>query len=77
MMRLVFNHGARRSFRRLPSDRLRQIVEHLEALAAHPDSRRLDVEPLTGSDLFRLRVGSYRVLFSMDEVRRVLTVELI
>ena len=62
---------------RLPADRRKQILRRIEALTADPGGRGLDVKPLAGSDLFRLRVGAYRVLFSLDEAHDLLTVELV
>lgn len=76
-MRVVFARAAEKSLFRLPADRRRQIVERIETVAGDPANRRFDVEPLAGSDLFRLRVGSYRVLYSCDEQEGILTVELI
>jgi len=37
----------------------------------------MHVQPLAGGDLFRLRVGGFRVLFSIDDKRETLIVELI
>ena len=37
----------------------------------------MHVTPLSGSDLFRLRVGGYRVLFSIDAEKDMLMVELV
>jgi mRNA interferase RelE/StbE len=76
-MKVVFTRAAERSFMRLPADRRRQILVRIETVAADPRNRRLHVEPLAGSDLFRLRVGAYRVLFSLENARDVLTVELV
>jgi mRNA interferase RelE/StbE len=76
-MRVVFTRAAERSFSRVPTDRRRQILTRIEAVASDPGNRRLHVEPLAGSELFRLRVGVYRVLFSLDDARDVLTVELV
>ena len=61
----------------LPTDRRRQIVARLEAVAAEPLGRRQHVEPLAGSNLFRLRVGDYRVLFAVDWEGDVMRVELV
>lgn len=35
------------------------------------------MQRLAGSDLYRLRVGDYRVLFAVDTVNQILSVELI
>jgi mRNA interferase RelE/StbE len=76
-MRVVFTRAAEKSFFRLPVERQRQILIRIEAAAGDPGSRQLHIQPLSGSDLSRLRVGNYRVLFTKDETRGVLTVELI
>jgi mRNA-degrading endonuclease RelE of RelBE toxin-antitoxin system len=76
-MKVVFTRAGERSFLRLPADRRRQILERIKAVAANPTGRSQHVEPLAGSDLFRLRVGDYRVLLSMDQAQDLLTVELV
>jgi mRNA interferase RelE/StbE len=76
-MRVVFTRAGERSLSRLPADRRRQILRRIEAVAVDPTNRHLHVEPLVGSELLRLRVGGYRVLFSIDQVRNLLTVELV
>jgi mRNA interferase RelE/StbE len=76
-MQIAFTRSGERSLARVPVDRQRQILARLKALAADPTSRSIDVRPLAGSDLFRLRVGDYRVLFSLNEAHGILTVELI
>ena len=74
-MRVVFTASARKSLRRLPADRRSQIVTRIDAVAASGD--RADVRRLAGSDLLRLRVGDYRVLFAIDTAEQMLRVELI
>jgi len=76
-MKVVLTRSAEKSLARLPIDRRRQIISRIEALAADPGSRSFDIKPLSGSDLIRLRVGDYRVLFSVSEIEGVLTVELV
>ncbi len=76
-MKVVFTRAAEKSLLRLPATRQRQILSRIEAVATDPSNRRLDVKPVAGSDLFRLRVGDFRVLFSLDERREIMKVELI
>ena len=49
-----------------PPDRAR-ILKKVEQYAADPTSQANNVKALQGSDLFRLRVGDYRVLFTIAE----------
>lgn len=76
-MRVVFTRSAEKALDRLLVNRRRQIVSRIAAVAAEPRSRRHDVEPLGGSELLRLRVGDYRVLFTVDDAEDVIRVELI
>jgi mRNA interferase RelE/StbE len=78
-VQIVFRRAAERALDRRPAARRRQIVARIEQLATGPTSRNLDIRPLEGSSfgLFRLRVGDYRVLFSIDDVADTVTIELI
>ena len=76
-MRLVFRRAAEKALNKVPADRRRQILSRIKDVAADSGDRDAGVKPLAGSDLLRLRVGDYRVLFSLNEVEGVLTVELI
>ncbi|UEM04605.1 type II toxin-antitoxin system RelE/ParE family toxin [Skermanella rosea] len=49
-----------------PPDRAR-VVSKIEQYAADPASLVNNVKALQGSDLFRLRVGDYRILFTVNE----------
>ena len=74
-MNVVFTAAARKSLRRLPADRRLQIVSRIEAVAGGQPGQ--DVQRLAGSDLLRLRVGDYRVLFTLDATQQILKVELV
>lgn len=76
-MKVMFSRAAEKSFFRLPTGRRTQILDRIQAVADNPNSRVAHVEPLAGSEMLRLRVGSYRVIFSIDERQETLTVELI
>ena len=78
-MEIEFSRAARNALKAksMPADRRRQIVAEIEKLAANPKSPELDVRPLADSDLWRLRVGSYRVLYSTDIAAGRLTIRLI
>ena len=75
-MKVVFTRTARKSLQRLPAHRRTQIVARIEAAAAG-NAPNIDVRQLAGSDLQRLRVGEYRVLFAIDPEAQILRVELI
>jgi len=76
-MRLVFRRAAEKALARIQADRRRQILSRLKEIVADPVRHSADVKPLSGSTALRLRVGSYRVLFSVDDAEGTVTVELI
>jgi mRNA interferase RelE/StbE len=57
---ITYSPAAVRALRKLPAGVRRRIVAKLRAYAA---SGAGDVKALAGSDLVRLRVGDYRVIF--------------
>jgi mRNA interferase RelE/StbE len=64
---------ARRSLRQLDPPVRKAIVETIDGLAADP--RPPGVRPLTGHRPYlRVRSGDYRVIYSVDDRARVVTV---
>ena len=79
-MRIEYTRAARKSLldsKSLPAQRQKQIRAAIEKLAANPASPELDVRPLAGGDLHRLRVGVYRVIYSVDAATETIRIELI
>jgi mRNA interferase RelE/StbE len=76
-MRVVFRRAAEKALDRIPEDCRRQILSRLRQVVVDPSSRVIDVRPLAGSDLSRLRVGDYRLPFSLDRTAEMLIVEAI
>ncbi|MFA0769339.1 MAG: hypothetical protein OXFUSZZB_002667 [Candidatus Fervidibacter sp.] len=76
--RIVFHRRAAKTFQRLPTDVRRRIETAIETLKDNPFTGK-DVVKLKGelAGLYRLRVGTYRVVYSVDEERQVITVEAI
>ena len=76
-MKVVFRRAAEKALKRISADRRRQILSRIKEVAENTNTRNIGVKQLSGSDLLRLRVGSYRVLFILDKSNAVLIVELI
>ena len=64
--------AARRDLRALPRELLIRVEARIQALADNP--RPPGVERLRGSQLWRLRVGDYRVIFAIDDPQQVITI---
>jgi len=45
-----------------------RVLHEIEGLARNP--RPLNCKKLVGEDLFRIRVGDYRVIYAIDDSRR-------
>lgn len=63
MKTIVLTHAAARDLDRLADD-IRELI--VAGLTAYAVSGRGDVRKLAGRDGYRLRIGSYRVIFAED-----------
>ncbi len=73
MYTVEFVTSADRALRRLPQDVQRRIVRAVEALSDDP--RHRGSVKLSGEEnLWRIRVGQYRVVFTIDDVKLVVLV---
>lgn len=70
--KLQIKPSAAKEFEGLPIDDRRRIVERIAALAAEP--RPAGCEKLSGLDKYRVRQGSYRVLYAIDDAAYSVTV---
>jgi len=67
---------AKRKLRSLPRPERQRIGEKVHKLGLNPDAKELDVKKLEGEeDLFRLRVGGWRVMFDRRDELKVIAIE--
>ncbi|SMC64323.1 type II toxin-antitoxin system RelE family toxin [Sporomusa malonica] len=60
---------------RLDKPTIKRIIDHVEWLAEDPKAPTLDIKPLTGiPGHFRLRVGKFRVIYTIDNEIRLVSV---
>ncbi len=50
-----------------------QRIRLYKAIYQLPDGN--DVKKLAGTKLYRLRVGNYRIIYSIDEIVKIITIE--
>ena len=67
-----FASGARQALRRLDAPVRKRIAERIEALEQDP--RPSGCKKLAGSELWRIRVGTYRVVYSIEDAQLVVLV---
>lgn len=67
--RVIVKPAAERDLEKLPRDVLRRVTERMIALEEDP--RPPGCKKLTGEeDLYRIRVGDYRVVYEVDDGER-------
>ncbi len=72
--RIVFRKSVSKDLRRIPRADVQRILATIDALAEDP--RRLGAEKLSGSERYRIRQGTYRVLYEIrDEEILVIVVK--
>jgi mRNA interferase RelE/StbE len=65
---------AEKALRRLPANTAKRIRSKLLALAADPFARNQNVKKLTGREGYRLRVGNWRALYTIDPGDEIISV---
>jgi mRNA interferase RelE/StbE len=62
---VVFRSSAAKELRKLPAPARKQVSEAIDSLAA--DSRPQGVRKMAGADAWRIRIGDYRVVYSIAD----------
>jgi mRNA interferase RelE/StbE len=69
---LRFKPSVAKDLRGIPKTEVRRLLKRIEALADDP--RPAGCEKLTGRELYRVRQGAYRIVYSVDDVAVVVEV---
>ncbi|MBI4596863.1 MAG: type II toxin-antitoxin system RelE/ParE family toxin [Candidatus Omnitrophica bacterium] len=72
MYGLRYDRRTLKELRPIPARDTARILSVVETLKDNP--RRHGVEKMAGSEGYRIRIGDYRVLFTIDDVQRLVTV---
>jgi mRNA interferase RelE/StbE len=67
--RVEFSANVRKDFRKIPQKDAARILEKIQELAANP--RPPNSKKLKGEELFRIRIGVYRVVYEIEAERLV------
>ncbi|BAY75251.1 plasmid stabilization system [Nostoc linckia NIES-25] len=72
---VIFSKGALKQFNKLSSDLQKRVQTKINELATEP--RPNGVKKLEDNDLYRIRVGDYRVIYQIqDEILLVIIVKI-
>jgi mRNA interferase RelE/StbE len=69
---LLIKPSAARELKELPAKDRHRIIARIQGLAGQP--RPPNCEKLTGEEKYRLRQGDYRILYSVDDAAKDVTV---
>jgi mRNA interferase RelE/StbE len=64
-----FSTNVRKDFRKIPKADAARILKRIQDLAVAP--RPHDSKKLKGEELFRIRIGAYRVIYEIEDARLV------
>ena len=74
MYRIVRTQSFDKALAKLPVKWQRRIVAKVKDVAADPFAPNNNLGKLQGRDGYRLRIGSWRVIYDLDDDRRVMRV---
>jgi len=67
MFSIEYSKAARKTLKAMPRNTARLVMEKIEALAVDPMAPNNNVRKLTGHPGYRLRVGDWRVVYTIHE----------
>jgi mRNA interferase RelE/StbE len=77
MYRIVYSKQALKALKKMPGAMAERTRRKMEEIAKNPFAIRSDVSPLRGRPGFRLRVGNYRAVFTVqDEILQVFVIKI-
>ena len=77
VFRITYSKAATRTLRRIPANTATLIREKVTDLAYDPRKQRNNVTVLNGRNELRLRIGDWRVIYSVDDADETVRVRLI
>ena len=67
MFSIEYSKSARKALKAMPRNTALLVMEKIEALAADPMAPNKNVRKLTNHPVYRLRVGDWRVVYTIHE----------
>ncbi len=68
---------AQKKLQSLPASERERLALKIQALGNDPDDQNLDTKKLAASPYWRLRVGSWRVIYDRQNALRIIAIEAI
>lgn len=74
MFAVVYTKNAQKTLLKMPRPTAQRIRQKIEEVATDPYQMHQNVKKLSNSDQFRLRVGSWRILYQIQDEKLVIVV---
>ncbi len=62
---IFFKESVWKDFKKIPQNDLKRVLSKIEKLSENP--RQIGCEKLTGQELYRIRQGNYRIIYSIQD----------
>jgi mRNA interferase RelE/StbE len=72
---LLIKKQAQKALQSVPQPEKTRITEKIVLLGKNQDNPILDIKKLQGEPYFRLRVGSWRIIFDRDDQVKIISIE--
>ncbi|MEX2606066.1 MAG: type II toxin-antitoxin system RelE/ParE family toxin [Kiritimatiellia bacterium] len=69
---IVFKKSVKKDLKKVPKEDVLKILKLIRSLAENP--RPPQVKKLSGQDRYRMRKGNYRILYSIEDDKLIITV---
>lgn len=69
---IVFKKSVKKDLKKVPKEDVLKILKLIRSLAENP--RPPQVKKLSGQDRYRMRKGNYRILYTIEDAKLVITV---
>ena len=71
---IVISNNAKKQLERIPKDERKRIISAIDLLIYGTKNSGLDIKKLAGRPELRIRVGDWRVLFTVEKSKITITV---
>lgn len=72
---VTIKHQAQKKLQSLARNERIRLAEKINQLGQNPDDSSLDTKRLTGTPLYRLRVGDWRIIYDRQDAVKVIAIE--
>jgi mRNA interferase RelE/StbE len=76
LYKIFFKPSVEKDLRNLPKTTIKNIFLHIERLKQEPYPRQ-SIKLVGAEYLYRLRIGDYRIIYSVDQTERQITIHYI